>query len=397
MSNGNTTNSKRHFLYRIDYAPVSVKDILIKMKNLASLMVGLAYYSILYDDRKLAKEVYNLEELVDFLNLQLIMQASIATRSAKDAKRMISVFRLASAIDKISNAAADIAAIAFAKRRTKIMASAITSSRDMIARIKIRQGSSIVGKSLREIHKILDIVFDVIAVRRNNRWILEPKSDLIVKLNDVLIVRGSEEAIELLRNAANDYKEQRKAMELLDKDIINDMIKLKEISELMVYLAYMSIMTRSAEISEYVLNLEDYVDNLYVKYMMDSIKSKSNLPSEDIVALLRIATATETIADAAAEIAEIIVRGLDPHPILTDVIQKGLEQIISVKVPKVLNNVKVRELELENYGAHLLAIRRNSEWIVNPKGDEVLYEGDLLLIRCYEESANSIRQKFSKR
>lgn len=397
MSNGNTTNSKRHFLYRIDYAPVSVKDILIKMKNLASLMVGLAYYSILYDDRKLAKEVYNLEELVDFLNLQLIMQASIATRSAKDAKRMISVFRLASAIDKISNAAADIAAIAFAKRRTKIMASAITSSRDMIARIKIRQGSSIVGKSLREIHKMLDIVFDVIAVRRNNRWILEPKSDLIVKLNDVLIVRGSEEAIELLRNAANDYKEQRKAIELLDKDIINDMIKLKEISELMVYLAYMSIMTRSAEISEYVLNLEDYVDNLYVKYMMDSIKSKSNLPSEDIVALLRIATATETIADAAAEIAEIIVRGLDPHPILTDVIQKGLEQIISVKVPKVLNNVKVRELELENYGAHLLAIRRNSEWIVNPKGDEVLYEGDLLLIRCYEESANSIRQKFSKR
>ncbi|MCD6096577.1 MAG: hypothetical protein J7J99_08480 [Thermoprotei archaeon] len=397
MSNGNTTNSKRHFLYRIDYAPVSVKDILIKMKNLASLMVGLAYYSILYDDRKLAKEVYNLEELVDFLNLQLIMQASIATRSAKDAKRMISVFRLASAIDKISNAAADIAAIAFAKRRTKIMASAITSSRDMIARIKIRQGSSIVGKSLREIHKILDIVFDVIAVRRNTRWILEPKSDLIVNLNDVLIVRGSEEAIELLRNAANDYKEQRKAIELLDKDIINDMIKLKEISELMVYLAYMSIMTRSAEISEYVLNLEDYVDNLYVKYMMDSIKSKSNLPSEDIVALLRIATATETIADAAAEIAEIIVRGLDPHPILTDVIQKGLEQIISVKVPNALNNVKVRELELENYGAHLLAIRRNSEWIVNPKGDEVLYEGDLLLIRCYEESANSIRQKFSKR
>lgn len=397
MSNGNTTNSKRHFLYRIDYAPVSVKDILIKMKNLASLMVGLAYYSILYDDRKLAKEVYNLEELVDFLNLQLIMQASIATRSAKDAKRMISVFRLASAIDKISNAAADIAAIAFAKRRTKIMASAITSSRDMIARIKIRQGSSLIGKSLREIHKTLDIVFDVIAVRRNTRWILEPKSDLIVNLNDVLIVRGSEEAIELLRNAANDYKEQRKAIELLDKDIINDMIKLKEISELMVYLAYMSIMTRSAEISEYVLNLEDYVDNLYVKYMMDSIKSKSNLPSEDIVALLRIATATETIADAAAEIAEIIVRGLDPHPILTDVIQKGLEQIISVKVPKVLNNVKVRELELENYGAHLLAIRRNSEWIVNPKGDEVLYEGDLLLIRCYEESANSIRQKFSKR
>ena len=397
MSNSNTTNSKRHFLYRIDYAPVSVKDILIKMKNLASLMVGLAYYSILYDDRKLAKEVYNLEELVDFLNLQLVMQASIATRSAKDAKRMISVFRLASAIDKISNAAADIAAIAFAKRRTKIMASAITSSRDMIARIKIRQGSSIVGKSLREIHKMLDIVFDVIAVRRNTRWILEPKSDFIVNLNDVLIVRGSEEAIELLRNVANDYKEQRKAVELLDKDIINDMIKLKEISELMVYLAYMSIMTRSAEISEYVLNLEDYVDNLYVKYMMDSIKSKSNLPSEDIVALLRIATATETIADAAAEIAEIIVRGLDPHPILTDVIQKGLEQIISVKVPNALNNVKVRELELENYGAHLLAIRRNSEWIVNPKGDEVLYEGDLLLIRCYEESANSIRQKFSKR
>ncbi|RLF17127.1 MAG: hypothetical protein DRJ66_01620 [Thermoprotei archaeon] len=379
--------------YKIEYAPISVRNILIKMKNLASLMVGLAYYSVLYGDRKLAKEVHNLEELVDFLNLQLIMQASLATRSANDAKRIISIFRLASAVDKISNAAADIASVALVKGGSQLVGSALLASKDVIARVKIRQGSNIIGRSLKDVHKILDVAFDVIAVRRDMRWILEPKADYTLNLNDVLIVRGTLESIKALKEVAKDYEEYPRELEKPPKAIITGLLKLKEVSELMVYLAYMSIMTKSIEIAKHVLSLEDYVDNLYVKYMVESIRSSSDISSEDLVSLLRIATATEMIADAAAEMAEIIIRGLEPHPILSDVLQEGLERILIIKAPKSLDGLKIGDLKLSNYSAFILAIKRNNEWIINPSNDEVVQGDDVLLIRCYEESRKQVLEK----
>jgi len=385
-------NSHRVF-YKIKYAPISVRNILIKMKNLASLMVGLAYYSVLYGDRKLAKEVYNLEELVDFLNLQLIMQASLATRSANDAKRIISIFRLASAVDKISNAAADIASVAFVKGGSRLVGSALLTSKDVISRVKIRQGSSIIGKSLKDVHRILDVAFDVIAVRRDTRWILEPKADYTLNLNDVLIVRGTLETIKALKGVARDYEEYPRELESLSKAVITGLLKLKEVSELMVYLAYMSIMAKSVEIAKHVLSLEDYVDNLYVKYMIESIRNSSDISSEDLVSLLRIATATEMIADAAAEMAEIIIRGLEPHPILSDVLQEGLERILIIRAPKSLSGLKIGDLELSNYSAFILAIKRGNEWIINPSNDEVIQKDDILLIRGYEESREQVLKK----
>ncbi|MGC9554783.1 MAG: PhoU domain-containing protein, partial [Thermoplasmatota archaeon] len=44
------------------------EEMLLEMKEKAEFMVDLAYSSIIYDNRDLAEEVYELEEFIDDLN-----------------------------------------------------------------------------------------------------------------------------------------------------------------------------------------------------------------------------------------------------------------------------------------------------------------------------------------
>ena len=74
-------------------------------------MIDLAYSAALYNDKDLAEDVLALESRVDSLSYLLDMEIMIAARDAKDAEGLICVSIVAASTDKISDAAADIAAI----------------------------------------------------------------------------------------------------------------------------------------------------------------------------------------------------------------------------------------------------------------------------------------------
>jgi uncharacterized protein with PhoU and TrkA domain len=78
--------------------------------------------------------------------------------------------------------------------------------------------------------------------------------------------------------------------------------------------------------------------------------------------LIRLGVATEKIADAAAEMAEVVLRGIEPHPVLKLTIRDAEETVthacITQKSPligKTLKEVRVPE----ETGLWLLAIKRN--------------------------------------
>ena len=52
----------------------TVEDIVLEIKDKSELMVDLAYSSLLYDNKIIAKEVYDLEDQIDGLyqNIQMI-------------------------------------------------------------------------------------------------------------------------------------------------------------------------------------------------------------------------------------------------------------------------------------------------------------------------------------
>lgn len=98
-------------LEKVKYKSVPVRDLFLEMKNLSELMIDLAYSAALFNDRELAEDVLELEKRVDTLDYLLEMTIMIAARDAHDAEALAGVSTVASAADKISDAAADIAAI----------------------------------------------------------------------------------------------------------------------------------------------------------------------------------------------------------------------------------------------------------------------------------------------
>ena len=79
--------------------------------------------------------------------------------------------------------------------------------------------------------------------------------------------------------------------------------ELKDTSELMLDLAYSSILLNSVELAEEVQNLETHMDNLHTKFEL-SILSSGFKPKEskDFLGLIRLGVVAEQIADAASEI-----------------------------------------------------------------------------------------------
>src|SRR4026209_1326802 len=87
----------------------TVKGLLAEIKDTSELMVDLDYAAVFFADADLAKEVVRLEERM-FDDLRQLRKITIlAARSPEDAEHMARVLEIASAVEKIADAAEDIA------------------------------------------------------------------------------------------------------------------------------------------------------------------------------------------------------------------------------------------------------------------------------------------------
>src|SRR5688572_19370740 len=91
--------------------PNTVKGFLAEIKDTSELMIDLAYAAVYFADEDLAKEVDRLEERM-FSHLRGLRKLAIlAARSPEDAEHMAGVLEIASAVEKIADAADDIARV----------------------------------------------------------------------------------------------------------------------------------------------------------------------------------------------------------------------------------------------------------------------------------------------
>ncbi|ADT83186.1 MULTISPECIES: potassium channel family protein [Thermococcus] len=186
-----------------EYQPRSVKDLFIEMKNIAELMVDLAYTSILFGDKEIAEEVVDLEERMDLLNYQMTLHAVLAARNVKEAEKVTSILQMANAIEDISNAAGDLAKMVLEGLELHpVIKEAILESEEVIAKIVVSPDSVLVGKTLGELDLATNTGVWVIAVRRGRRWIFGPDKDFKIKPHDVLIGRGTHTSVEHLKEIA---------------------------------------------------------------------------------------------------------------------------------------------------------------------------------------------------
>ncbi|MCW4018682.1 MAG: potassium channel protein [Candidatus Bathyarchaeota archaeon] len=189
---------------RIEYKPIPVRDLLIEMKNISELMIDLAYSAALFNDKELAEDVLTLEEYVDNLSYLLDMEIMVAAQGdPSDAQDLIGVSTVASAADKISDAAADIADIVTRNIGIHpIVGEIFENVQERLMKATVKKDSVIVGKQLKELDLAARMGVDVIAIRRNRDWIINPEEDERIYSGDILITRGAPEGTKEFKDLA---------------------------------------------------------------------------------------------------------------------------------------------------------------------------------------------------
>jgi len=188
---------------KIEYRPVSVRDLLVEMKDLSELMIDLAYSAALFNSRDLAEEVLDLEERVDTLAYLLDMSVMLAVRDAEDAESVVGICTVAAAADKISDAAADIAAVVLGEIGVHpIVRGAFARVEEQLIRVLVRPGSILLQKSLEELELAARIGVDILAIHRGKELIVNPAGGERIHEEDVVIARGVPAGVEELRGLA---------------------------------------------------------------------------------------------------------------------------------------------------------------------------------------------------
>jgi len=161
--------------------------------------------------------------------------------------------------------------------------------------------------------------------------------------------------------------------------------EMKDVSEIMIDLAYSAALFNSHELAEEVLELEKRVD--YLAYMIDMNTMLAARDAEDakhLIAVTTVAAATNKISDSAADIASIVLKEIGIHPIVRKAFEQVEERLARaiVKPDSILVKKKLGDLELAaKIGVDVIAIRRHLEWIIDPSEEERIVEGDVLIVR----------------
>jgi uncharacterized protein with PhoU and TrkA domain len=173
----------------------TVEDIVLEIKDKSELMIDLAYSSLLYDNETIAKEVYDLEDLVDKLyqDIQKITLKQVKNKEL-DVNDALTVLRLAECGEKFSDAAQEIADVELRDVELHpILKMSIRESDEVFTRVQVSPRSILRGKTLGELKLESETGMQVIAMRHKDRWLYGPNKNKKIDSEDVLFAKGPED------------------------------------------------------------------------------------------------------------------------------------------------------------------------------------------------------------
>ena len=162
------------------------------------------------------------------------------------------------------------------------------------------------------------------------------------------------------------------------------LLELKDTSEIMVDLAYSSLLYDNTEIAEEVVTLSGNLDELANHIQDEAISLGQANPADvaRVVVISRLQASIMDIAGAAEHIADVVLRGLAEHPVLAMSIRDADTTICLAKVApdSVLAGKTFGEISLSTRcGMFVIAIRRDKDYIFGPGRNNRMEAGDILI------------------
>src|SRR5918992_5352142 len=391
-----------------DDRPSNLKDMLAEAKDTSELMVDLAYAAIFYNSEDLSEEVFRLEGRLNDLVFDMRSLAIFAARSHADAEQMAGILQVVQDIEKIGNAANDIAKIVV--KRLGIppeLLQDIPGAEEIPSRVRIHPESALDGRSLGEVDLAVETGMRPIAIRRDDEWdfVVEPED--VLRAGDVLFLQGPPEGVAEVRELAGARPFEDGAGPGQDSQGLSELeravdilIEMKNLSEVAVGLAYSALLYYDAGLAREVVAIEDEMDEM--RYRLEGWVLLPAGQVEDpprLRGVLHLATASEAIADCAMEMVWIVEKGEEVHPVLSAAVGESDEIVLKLTVvpgsPADGRALKALRLETET-GMHALAVNRGGRWTYRPRDTYTLQGGDSLLVTGAPEGLEPLAELFGQ-
>ncbi|MDP7260662.1 MAG: PhoU domain-containing protein, partial [archaeon] len=105
------------------------------------------------------------------------------------------------------------------------------------------------------------------------------------------------------------------------KEIIKEM---KNVSELMVDLAYSAILFNNDDLAEEVKGLEEEMNKLRLQIEISAmLAARTSEDASKLSGIIRVAAAAESISNAAEKIADTVLRDIELHPVLKEALEEA--------------------------------------------------------------------------
>jgi uncharacterized protein with PhoU and TrkA domain len=386
--------------------------MLTEAKDTSELMVDLAYAALFYDSEDFSEEVFRLERLLNGLVHDMRALAILAARSPADAEQMSGILQVVHDIEKIGNAANDIAKIVV--KRLGIppeLLEDLPDAEEITSRVRIAPESELDGRSLAELDLPVETGMRPIAVRSGSEWNFDPDPEDVLRESDVLFLQGPPEGVDEIRELAGaprvvtrdgqqdgpsttgDLSELERAVDIL--------IEMKNLSEVAVGLAYSALLYYDAGLAREVVAIEDEMDEMRYRLERWVLLAARQL-GEDAPRLrgvLHLATASETIADCAQEMVWMVENGEEVHPVLSAAIEDSDEVVLKLTVaprsPADGKSLGALRLETET-GMFALAVNRGGRWAYRPRDSYALRGGDSVLMTGAPEGLEPLAELFGQ-
>ncbi len=173
------------------------------------------------------------------------------------------------------------------------------------------------------------------------------------------------------------------------------LLEIKDTSELMVDLAYSSLLYNNRDIAEEVNQLDARMRELENDIQEMAVqKAVEDKDIKKALLIIRLAQSVGEISGSAMKIADVVRRDVPPHPVIqlslreTDVIITAVTVgATSDMAGSTLGKIKLAT----NTGMYAIAIRRGRRYIYGPDQYTMMMEGDTLYVRGPEDGEQYLR------
>jgi uncharacterized protein with PhoU and TrkA domain len=197
----------------LNHIEKTVRELLTEMKDTSEVIVDLAYASLLYNSEDMAEKVDELEKEMNDLKYAIRFKVLLSSRNKRDARQLAGLLQVASAADRISDAAAEIVNLLdLPLERRPFVSAMLYESDEKIRATKIRPESSMVGYTIGKLGVEAGTGCRIIALKNRSGWYYDPEDDVKLRAGDDIIVRGREDGFKRLV----EYAEGKKPWEFPD-------------------------------------------------------------------------------------------------------------------------------------------------------------------------------------